>query len=373
MKVDWNLAIAPWAAWHLLFLYLLTGCAYASNSAGPVATNPLPQPASPPTATSGSAYTALTAPTLAAKYPGDVGIGADPSVVWHEDFEEGGVAAVVARYDSYSNSAGMILITDRPASSSGAHALELTAGGSKPATRFYKSFGAGYDELFFRYYAKYVGAGPWHHTGLWIGGYNPPLPYPYPRAGRRPTGNAYFLIGLEPIPSFANVPIDFYADWMGMQSWRSAPTGAVGDYYGNTLLHNANFRMQSNTWVCYEIHLKVNPDPSSGAGAVLEVWQNGSLIRRFDDTGPMGYWVKDKFCPVDANGTECTVYRPANPTLMLLNQQWRKTGALKISYFWPQNYNTESTESSLILDDMVVARQRIGCTVPIGRAAGVRQ
>jgi hypothetical protein len=121
--------------------------------------------------------------------------------------------------------------------------------------------------------------------------------------------------------------------------------------------------MQSNTWVCYEIHLKVNPNPTIGAGAVLEAWQNDTLIRRFDDTGPKGYWVKDNFCPLDADGTECTAYRPANPTLVLLDQQWRSTSALKINYFWPQNYNTGSANSSLILDDMVVATQRIGCTV----------
>jgi hypothetical protein len=218
--------------------------------------------------------------------------------------------------------------------------------------------------LYFRYYAKYVGAGPWHHTGLWIGGYNPPLTYPYPRAGQKPDGDDLFSIGLEPIPTFTNVPMDFYTYWMGMHSWMSAPTGAVGDYYGNTLLHDAEFRLQSNAWICYEIHLKINPDPANGAGAVLEVWQNDSLIRRFDDSGPMGYWVLDKFCPVDADGAECTAYRPANPTLALLDQQWRATSAMNINYFWPQNYNTETPNSDLIIGDMVVANQRVGCTVP---------
>jgi hypothetical protein len=150
------------------------------------------------------------------------------TVASRRDFEEGSVAAVVGRYDNYVNSSGMTLVTDRPASSSGTHALELTAGGSNPATHIYKSFGAGHAELYFRYYAKYVGAGPWHHTGLWIGGSNPPLLYPYPRAGQRPTGNDLFSIGVEPIPTFANVPMDFYTYWMGMQSWMSAPTGGRG-------------------------------------------------------------------------------------------------------------------------------------------------
>jgi hypothetical protein len=196
-------------------------------------------------------------------------MAADSSVVWTENFEEGSVAAVVARYDSHNDEAGMTLVTDHPASSSGSCAMELTSGGANAATDLYQSFGSGY---------------------------NPPLHYPYPRAGQRPVGNDLYSIGLEPIPSFANTPMDFYACWLGMRSWMSDPTGAVGDYYGNTLLHDAEFRTQSDTRVCYEIHLKFNPDPTSGA--------------------------KDKFCPNDA-----------------------------------------STNSSLLLDDMVVATRRIGCTV----------
>jgi hypothetical protein len=367
MKAMTILAKELRAAW---LLTMLAGCGSVSNSSDPASRNPEFGPASQaispglPISGTPSPGRTETMPPLAAKYPGDIGIKGDPAVVWNEDFEEGGVAAVVGRYDSYANSSGMSLVTDRPASSSGALALALNAGGSNPATHIYKSLGAGYEELYFRYYAKYVGAGPWHHTGLWIGGYNPPLRYPYPRAGRKPAGTDLFSIGHEPIPSFANVPMDFYSYWRGMQSWKSAPSGAVGDYYGNTLLHDPEFRMQSNAWVCYEIHLKVNPDPATGTGAVLEVWQNDALIRRFDDIGPSGYWVKDKFCPLDASGSECTAYRPANPAPALLDQQWRSARALKINYFWPQNYNTESPNSTLILDDMVVATQRIGCTVP---------
>jgi len=290
-------------------------------------------------------------------------MSSDPSVVWSENFEEGSVSAFTSRYSSYTNPAGMTLTTDHPANSSHQHSMELTAGGSNAATDFYKSFGTGYDELWFRYYAKYVGSGPWHHSGFWFGGYNPPLPYPAPHAGVKPTGSDRYSIGLEPNPDVTALPMDFYTYWMQMHSWKDNPTGAVGDYWGNTLIHDAEFRMQSNTWVCYEVHLKLNPVPTNGSGAILEVWQNDSLIRRFDDTGPFGYWVKDKFCPSDADGPECTAYRPANPVLALLNQQWRSTTALKINYFWPQNFNDASTKSSMLLDDMVVAKQRIGCTV----------
>jgi hypothetical protein len=307
--------------------------------------------------------TPTNATTLAAKYPGDVGIGSDPAVVLYENFEEGSVSAVVARYDTSDNAAGMALVADHPANSSGGHAMQLTAGGSHPATDFYKSFGAGYDELYFRYYVKYHGSGPWHHSGLWIGGYNPALPYPDPKAGQRPVGNDRYSLGLEPSSDVSDSQMDFYTYWRGMHSWKSSPTGAPGDYYGNTLVHDAEFRVDSETWDCYEIHLKLNPDPTAGTGAILEVWRNDALVRRFDDSGPFGYWVKDKFCPSDADGTDCTAYRPTNSAQVLLDQEWRTTSALKINYFWPQNYNDAASTSSLALDDMVVAKQRIGCTV----------
>jgi hypothetical protein len=282
-------------------------------------------------------------------------------VVLYEDFEEGSVAAVTARYDAVAHPAGIALAMDHPALSSGAYALRLTSGGSEPATHLYKSFGAGYEELYFRYYIKYLGSGPWHHSGLWFGGYNPPLVFPFPRAGSKPNGDDLFTIALEPVTDKGR--IDFFNYWKGMHSWKVAPTGVRGDYWGNTLIHNAEFRVASDAWVCYEIHLKLNPDPTTGAGAVLEVWQNDTLVRRFDDAAPLGYWVKDKFCPDDAIDAECTTYRPADPILVPLDQRWRGTAALKINYFWPQNYNTASSESSLLLDDMVVATRRIGCIV----------
>jgi len=57
---------------------------------------------------------AVAGSTLADRYPCDRGIAGDPAVVWAENFEEGSVAAVTARYDSHNNDAGMALVADRP-------------------------------------------------------------------------------------------------------------------------------------------------------------------------------------------------------------------------------------------------------------------
>lgn len=303
-----------------------------------------------------------SATTLSAEYPGDIGIDAAPSVVWHENFSEASVSAVAARYSDVNNPSGMSLVADVPASSSGQQALQLVAGGSTPATHLYTNFSAGYDELWYRYYVKYVGAGPWHHSGLWFGGYDPSIPYPYPHAGLRPSGNDRFSVALEPMESAANPTMDFYAYWMQMHSWMANPSGDTA-YYGNTLIHSDEFTVVSDEWTCFEVHLKLNPDPTTAAGAVLEAWKNDSLVVTFSDAGPLGYWTADKFCPAAADANACVQYRPSNPTLVVLDQQWRATSTLQINNIWLENYNTAAANSTMMYDDIVVAARRVGCTV----------
>jgi hypothetical protein len=301
--------------------------------------------------------------TLAAQYPGDRGIGSDRAVVFYDDFNEGSVAALGARYDDVRNSAGVTLVADHPAGSSSPSAVELTAGAGPPTAHLYKSLGTGVDELYLRYYAKYLGGGPWHHSGMWFGGYNPPLTYPFPRAGQRPSGNDWFWLALEPVGEGADAAmdtLDLYAAWMGMHSWRAEPTGNR-DYFGNTLLHRADLKVESDAWVCYEIHLKLNPDPASAAGAVLEVWKNDRLVRHFDEHGPPGFYTRDKFCAQDADDMWCTKYRPPNPKLAPLEQRWRSTPALKINHLWMENFNDASARSSLRLAQLVAATRRVGC------------
>jgi hypothetical protein len=296
---------------------------------------------------------------LSTKYPGDVGIGNDPAVVWTENFEEGSVAALVARYDD-SKQAGLGFDTDVPAKSAGSASGKLTANGAGPnAVDFFKKL-PGYDELFVRYYAKYEAGVPWHHTGVWVGGYNPPTNYPNPQAGLKPNGDDRFSVSLEPMEQNVAAPrMDFYNYWMKMHSWMDVPTGTTA-YYGNSVVHDPNLTAKAQ-WQCIELHILLNPDPSSGAGAELGVWVDDQSIMQFTDSAPLGYWVKDKFCPNSAVGTDCTNYKPASPTLVPLDLQYRSTAALKLNVFWPQNYITDTGGGSVWYDDMVLAKSRIGC------------
>lgn len=306
---------------------------------------------------------APSGPTLASKYPGDVGIANDPAVVWAENFEEGSVSSVTARYDDQSNAPGMSLENDVPPKSSGAVSMRMTSSGdSANATDLYKSLSPGWDEWYVRWYAKYEpGAIEWHHVGTWFGGYDPPTPYANPQAGLKPNGDDRFSISIEPIWDVGTgaTRFDTYDYWMQMHSWMDQPSGNTA-YYGNAIVHQNGFTVDEGSWVCLEVHAKLNSDLGSGGGAVFEVWKSDALLQRFDDSGPMGYWIKDKFCPQGADGTECTDY-PA-PFDTILDQQERTTSSLPLNYFWPQNYITQAGTTAWVeYDDMVIATTRIGC------------
>ena len=299
---------------------------------------------------------------LADRYPCDRGIAGDPAVVWAENFEEGSVSAVTARYNDYKNPGGMALVTDKPAGSCGAASMQFTADGRNSATQatdLYRRFDTGEDELYVRWYAKYQAGAPWHHTGVWFGGYNPSSAWPNPQAGTRPLGNDRVSFAMEPVwgSGAPNPVFDFYNYWMTMHTC----SGCGGSYWGNALISRTAFTASDNTWACIEVHAKLNADMGSDAGAVLEVWKDDALVQAFPEPTErtqFGSWVQDHFCPVGADGSQCNF----TPTALgPLDRQFRNTTALKLNWFWPQNYITDPASGSVWFDDIVIATVRIGC------------
>ena len=297
--------------------------------------------------------------TLSAQHAGDVGMSADPNVIWFEDFEASSTDDVAARYDQVQGQDRWTLVTDTPNGSGSA--LALRAGQGQDAVDMYKQLPDA-DEWFVRWYANYEASIPWHHSGMWFGGYNPAMQWPSPMAGMRPQGDDRFSISIEPVYDVgtATPRFDFYNYWMTMHSWMADPIVDDGTaYYGNGFVHRNDFTIDPGTWNCLEIHVRLNSDANSGSGAILEVWKNDTLMERFDDNGPMGYWIRDKFCPAGADGSECTDY--PDTADQMLDLQMRNTTDLRLNAFWPQNYITDDAMGTLILDQMVVATQRIGC------------
>src|SRR2546428_2774066 len=160
---------------------------------------------------------------LADRYPCDQGIAGDPAVVWAENFEEGSVSAVTSRYQDYKNAGGMALVSDRPSRRCGAASMPFTAAGRRrapKATALAKRLDTGQDELDVRWYAKYQAGAPWHHTGVWFGGYNPPSNWPNPQAGIRPLGDDRGSFAVEPVwgNGGPHPVLHFYNYWMQMHT-----------------------------------------------------------------------------------------------------------------------------------------------------------
>jgi hypothetical protein len=318
------------------------------------------------------AVTGATATTLATKYPGDIGIGSDPAVVWNENFSESSVSAVAARYSTVVNTGGMALVADIPAhNAASTKSISMVAGGSNDTTYLFTKFPQGYDEIYVRYYAKYVTKGPWHHVGMVFGGYNPALSYPYPKASQKPAGNDSFHIYYEPNSGNPyNNWTDFYNYWMQMHSFDANPV--QGDYFGNQLVNNPALTTYDSNWHSYEIHLKLNTDMGSSTGAILELWIDDQPIIRYDDSGVVagggsdeagGFWSKDKFCYLSDPNSICAPYNPGSGYIKL-NQQYRTTTALKTNFMWLENYNNYSTNNEVRYSNVVFATQRIGAIRP---------
>jgi hypothetical protein len=239
---------------------------------------------------------------LSGSYPCDQGIETDPAFVFGENFEEGSVSAVTARYSSPSGEPGMALSADVPGASCGSAAMGFTADPAAADSSLYNQL-AGYEELYARYYVKYQAGVNWHHTGFGFEGYDPPSPWPLGLAGLKPEGDDDLSVRLE-------------------------------------------------------IHMKLNSDLGSSTGGELDVWKNDVLVEHFDAAAPLGCWIKDTFCPVGADGTQCTDY----PSLCVpLDVQWRSVSALNLNAVSFGNYITEGAAGTVWFDDLVVATSRIGC------------
>src|SRR2546421_9783913 len=141
---------------------------------------------------------------IAARYPGDVGIETDPGVLFVERFDEGTIASLAARYEDVLNQGDLSFVADVLAGSAAPRSLLMTAvGGARSGAHLDKNLAvdgrAQDDTVFLRYYVKYRSPFTPHHNGVWMGGANPPLDWPNPRAGTRPAGDDRFILAPEPV------------------------------------------------------------------------------------------------------------------------------------------------------------------------------
>jgi hypothetical protein len=313
--------------------------------------------------------------SLANRYPGDIGIETDPNVVFVENFEEGSIPNVLARWDDYKLSNHMSLVSDVPPPSYGAASLLMThVGGEGNAIDLYTRLLPGYDELYYRFYVKIdTACNPIHHF-VHMGGYNPPTSSPQGTAGYKPDGDDHFTTAIE--PHGTSWRWDYYTYWMEMRSWQTPegvpdPCNPEPPYYGNAFIREgADLGWQAagppvarGEWICVEVMVKMN-NPTTDRNGEQAFWINGQLfwkdgqiVSHLGEGFPNGSWLRDKWSP-DPDDSPFEGFR------------WRSVEDLNLNFFWLETYITTAPAgyvSKVWFDDIVIAKEYIGpiSTTPV--------
>jgi len=276
---------------------------------------------------------------IVSSYPGDVGIETHPDVVFVERFDDW-LSHIFSRWGDVRNGANMTLDADVPAGSPGGCSLQIA--GANGGGYLYKLLAPAHDDtLSVRYYVKYPRNSSPAHTGIWVGGSSPPLFWPNPQAGIKPTGHDRFIAGAEATVSDGH-QFDHYDYWMGMH--RSAD----GQYWGNVLLNNPKVRTKLGEWLCVEHMVKLN-NPVTSANGEHAIWLDGRQVSHLGPGFPQGFWLGGRFM------------QDASVSTTFEGFQWRNDPALKLNWIWLQNYTPTDASMTLKFAHVVVAMSYIGC------------
>lgn len=304
-------------------------------------------------------FSNYSAAQIANMYPGDLNIQSDPNVIFTEMFEESTIAEMLTFWTNKSYvPANISFGSSVPAGSYGNKSCvmrTIVGNDSTENTYLYKRFTPGFnDSIFVRYYVKYNTTSTFHHSGVWIGGHNPPRNSPGIRAGYKPAGDSTFHVGSEvrgavmTPQNFAS--FGFYNYWMGMhQSNQINPLTGTGYYWGNGFISpNPISQIDMSQWHCIEVMIRLN-NPVTGNTGELALWINGVRIAYYGYQFPNGTWNWSNF--IEGTGAPFEGF------------QWRNNSALNITYLWVKSYATNDAIghiSDMSYDHIVVAKKYIG-------------
>ena len=309
-------------------------------------------------------FMSISTAQIANNYPNDIGIENDAQVVFTEMFEEISIGEMYVNSnwtDTSNTNSGMSMIafgSTVPSGSLGTQSLRLTTVegvSSNEDTYLFKRFSPGYnDSLFVRCYIKYNTASTFHHSGIWIGGNNPPTSWPGNQSGTLPDGDQGFHIGTEvrgatmSAQTFAD--FGFYNYWMSMH--QSNQSDGMGGYYywGNEFISpDPEATINMSEWVCVEVMIKLN-NPLTSSNGEIALWIDGVQVGHYGENFPTGTWNYSDF--TEGAGIPFEGF------------QFRFDAALNLNYIWLKNYATTNNPLGLVndmyFDHLVVAKSYIG-------------
>lgn len=229
---------------------------------------------------------------IAARYPADRGIEADPAVLFHDDFETDDLRV---KWDNSFQRAD-IRIAEEPANvHGGKRALEFTVPKQQAelSNGVVKELGNGQDVVFLRYYSKFEKGfdqtGSSHNGGI-LNALAPGIPYSTP--GVRADGRNKFIVSLEnwrgdaatASPGWLNVYCyhpeqrSEYGDHF-FPSGRVLPNSARPGSFGANFVARPDIIPELGRWYCFELMVKANA--ASRRDGRIACWLDGKLVADF--------------------------------------------------------------------------------------------
>jgi len=285
-------------------------------------------------APAGATAPAATQPAgLAARYPGDRGIGSDPAVLLHDDFEAPQIDR--AAWPEVSDKLGALKLV-RLAGNEGHQALQITATLEKnTGGHLFRRFGEGVERMHARFRVRFAEDIDYIHHFVTLCAELPAYRWPTGGAGERPAGDRKFTVGIEPWGRWGKYPPP--GGWHFYCYWWQMPRSRDGKYWGAGFDEDAYAVPTRGTWYCVEVMVACNT-PGKPDGQVA-LWIDGRRLAHH------------------------------------ANVNWRSSEKLLLNGFWLMLYVTEYSAkrnrvNTVWFDDVVVAREYIG--PPVRPAAETR-
>ncbi|MEQ1828958.1 MAG: carbon-nitrogen hydrolase family protein, partial [Pirellula sp.] len=221
---------------------------------------------------------------IASQYPGDAGIEKDPSVLFADNFESGGM-------NKWDETKGPIAVSeDRPNSGRWCvhvpmHRGKDTGGDAK------KWFMPGADKVYARFYVKFSSDYQYNHHFVWLSANQRTNKWSsFGKAGLKPNGT-YYSAGMEPWFAWGkNHPpgeVNLYTYYLDME-----PDQKMNKYWGSAFFPPGPGKGVAagpnrvipplDQWQCWEFMIQANsaPDKADGEQAM---WVDGNLVGEFSD------------------------------------------------------------------------------------------
>jgi predicted amidohydrolase len=272
--------------------------------------------------------------SLAAKYPGDLGIENDPDVFFADNFESGDMK-------KWDQSRGRVVMTEDQANAGRWSVQMPMERGKNHGGDAIKWFMPGADAVYARMYVKFSPDYQYNHHFVWLGANQRTNKWSaFGKAGLKPNGT-YYSTGMEPWFAWGKNPppgeVNFYSYFLDME-----PDPKMNKYWGNSFFPPGPEKGKAaglnrvipalNQWQCWEFMIQANTAPDKADGKQV-MWIDGRLVGEF--TGI----------------------------------RWRNDMDLKVNCFWLEHYGYDEGDptkqywkdsQSVWFDDVVVARRYIG-------------